>query len=197
MYSWSRQLVLCQAIQASQRKMSGGLTQIPIVKKACLAKQEWSSDAYSSLFVTIHRMSPQWMTFVPAIVRCIMYDQQTCTMVWICINQRTRQYAYEYVWQSTNMPVSYVAVKCLWLCILLAYRLRRMQFMNHGEWTLWPFQFSSQTDIEHCKVVVVFKVTDTWKMKSEVHFAKFKTKLQCDSEVGVSGGGAPTLLRTS
>ena len=29
-----------------------------------------------------------------------------------------------------------------------------------GEWTLWPFQFSSQTDIEHCKVVVVFKVTN-------------------------------------
>ena len=33
-------------------------------------------------------------------------------------------------------------------------------------------------------MVVVFKVTDTWKMKSEVHFAKFKTKLQCDSESG-------------
>ena len=26
----------------------------PIVKKACLAKQEWSTDAYISLFVTIH-----------------------------------------------------------------------------------------------------------------------------------------------
>ena len=35
-------------------KISGGLIQIPIVKKACLAKQEWSTDAYSSLFVTIH-----------------------------------------------------------------------------------------------------------------------------------------------
>ena len=34
--------------------MSGGLIQIRIVKKACLAKQEWSTDAYSSLFVTIH-----------------------------------------------------------------------------------------------------------------------------------------------
>ena len=34
--------------------MSGGLIQIPIVKKACLAKQEWSTDAYISLFVTTH-----------------------------------------------------------------------------------------------------------------------------------------------
>ena len=32
---------------------------------------------------------------------------------------------------------------------------------THGEWTLWPFQFSSQTDIQHCKAVVVFKVTDS------------------------------------
>ena len=32
-----------------------------------------------------------------------------------------------------------------------------------GEWTLWPFQFSSQTDIQHCKVVVVLKITDSWK----------------------------------
>ena len=55
MYSRSwQQIVLCQAIQASQRIMSGGLIQIPLVKKACLAKQEWSTDAYSSLFVTIH-----------------------------------------------------------------------------------------------------------------------------------------------
>ena len=45
-----------------------------------------------------------------------------------------------------------------------------------GEWTLWPSQFSSQTDNEHCKMVEVFKVTDTWKMRSEMHFAKFKTK---------------------
>ena len=35
-------------------KISGGLIQIPIVKKASPAKQEWSTDAYSSLFVTIH-----------------------------------------------------------------------------------------------------------------------------------------------
>ena len=35
--------------------------------------------------------------------------------------------------------------------------------VERGEWTLWPSQFSSQTDTEHCKVVVVFKVTDTWK----------------------------------
>ena len=35
-------------------KISGGLIQIPIVKKACLAKQECSTDAYSSLIVTIH-----------------------------------------------------------------------------------------------------------------------------------------------
>ena len=31
-------------------KISGGLIQIPIVKKACPARQEWSTDAYSSLF---------------------------------------------------------------------------------------------------------------------------------------------------
>ena len=31
-------------------KISGGLILIPIVKKACPAKQEWSTDAYSSLF---------------------------------------------------------------------------------------------------------------------------------------------------
>ena len=37
-----------------------------------------------------------------------------------------------------------------------------MGMVHSGEWTLWPSQFSSQTDIEHCKMVVVFKVTDTW-----------------------------------
>ena len=31
----------------------------------------------------------------------------------------------------TNTPVRYVALKYLWLCILLAYRLRGMQLMNH------------------------------------------------------------------
>ena len=34
--------------------MSGGLVQIRLVKKACLAKQEWSTDAYIFLFVAIH-----------------------------------------------------------------------------------------------------------------------------------------------
>ena len=34
--------------------MSGRLIQIPLVKKACLAKQEWRTDAYSSPFVTVH-----------------------------------------------------------------------------------------------------------------------------------------------
>ena len=48
------------------------------------------------------------------------------------LNIYESQYAYTYVRQSTNtLPVRYVAVKYLWLCILLAYRLRRMQLMNH------------------------------------------------------------------
>ena len=46
-----------------------------------------------------------------------------------------------------------------------------------GEWTLWPSQFSSQTDNEHCKMVAVFKVTDTWKMRSEIQsFCKIQNK---------------------
>ena len=50
------------------------------------------------------------------------------------------------------------------LCSFCTANQVGLQYRNgrpDGEWTLWPFQFSSQTDIEHCKVVVVFKVTDT------------------------------------
>ena len=33
--------------------------------------------------------------------------------------------------------------------------------VHKGEWTLWPFQFSSQTNIQHHKAVVVLMITDT------------------------------------
>jgi len=35
---------------------------------------------------------------------------------------------------------------------------------------------SSQRDIQHCKAVVVLMITDSWKMRSELHFTKFKNK---------------------
>ena len=60
---------------------------------------------------------------------------------WTCMNQRTRQYANMYdnehtvcvcICMTTNtLPVSYVAVKYLWLCILLTNRLRGIQLMYH------------------------------------------------------------------
>ena len=53
----------------------------------------------------------------------IMYEQRTC---WIFVNHSMR------ICMTMNMlPMRYVAVKYLWLCILLAYRLRGMQLMNH------------------------------------------------------------------
>ena len=54
----------------------------------------------------------------------------------LCMGNEHAEYLWitvcAYVSQSTNtLPVRYVAVKYLWLCILLAYRLRGMQLMNH------------------------------------------------------------------
>ena len=55
--------------------MSGGLIQIPIVKKACLAKQEWSTDAYNSLLVTIH-----YTLFDLLAIRYLETDITTCSL---------------------------------------------------------------------------------------------------------------------
>ena len=44
--------------------------------------------------------------------------------------------------------------------------------------------FFSETDIQHCETVVVFKVTDTWKWNLKYIFAKSTTKLQRDSDNG-------------
>ena len=55
--------------------MSGGLIQIPIVKKACLAKQEWSTDAYNSLLVTIH-----YTLFDLLAIRYLETDLTTCSL---------------------------------------------------------------------------------------------------------------------
>ena len=47
-------LMLSLALAAVRKFMVTELQWLTLVKKACLAKQEWSTDTYSSLFVTIH-----------------------------------------------------------------------------------------------------------------------------------------------
>ena len=57
MYSWSSQWMVMSSHPGLPMKnvwCMGWFKFLHIVKKACRAKQEWSTDAYSSPFVTIH-----------------------------------------------------------------------------------------------------------------------------------------------